>query len=554
MNRSDSFAARWPQALTAIALLLPVLSVRPCSAADEPTLTSKIAKVSLFKNGLALIERRATPGRAGTYQLDAAPTPVHGTLWIEGDRKLIARVGVRQREVEPQAPGDLQKDYAGRNVTVYLQDVNTPVTGKVRDLSNVKAKPSAAISGQFYTSAAANNGRSRFLLLDTERGGEALVDMSRIVYLEASGKTAGAKRPQPVLLLEVGEEAKGKEVKIRYLATGLSWAPTYHVDLLTKNRLRIAQSALVRNELTDFSDAEVMLISGFPNIRFRHVTSPLSPGANWSKFFSQLNRRPGGYSSSMGNSIATQQVAMNNFAPPAGGFDPSAIPSGDGVDLHYESIGRRTVATGEALKLEVDSAEAGYRRIVEWIVPDTHDAYGNRVDPRNRNRSGNSDADGDGDPWDALQFRNPLSMPMTTGPATITEGGRFNGQTISYWVSRGEQTTLKVTKALSIRTFAVENEQQGQSRDMVYIAGRSYGRVRVEGSLTIANHRAEATDVVVRRQFSGELISAEGDPKESRRQEGAYSINRRNLLTWSLHLEPGKTQKLTYQYQLLVRR
>ncbi|MCA9175938.1 MAG: DUF4139 domain-containing protein [Planctomycetales bacterium] len=515
--------------------------------ANEPVLPSRIAAVSLFKNGLALVERRATPVAAGVYQLDEAPRPIHGTMWIEGDRSLVARVAVREREAGPASPSDLQRDYAGRRVTIHLQDVPTPISGVVRDFAreeNAEPEANPAVRVSRYSP----RGNARFLVLETEQG-ESLVDTARIAYMQATGKAKPATERQSVLLLEVGEQAKGREVRIRYLTTGLSWAPTYHVDLLDKQRLRISQTALIRNELADVRDAEMQLISGFPNIRFRHVTSPLAPGSTWSQFFSQLNQGPSNFSHVLGNNIAMQQVAFNQRAP-SGDMDLSAIPAGDGVDLHYESIGRRSLAKEEAFQLQVAAAEAAYRRIVEWTVPDTHDAYGNRADSRGNSNNEESV----GDPWDALEFRNPLPLPMTTGPATITADGRFNGQTISYWVNRGEQTTLKVTKALSIRTVSVENEQQGESRDIVYIANRAYGRVKVDGSVTVSNHRAEPVEMLVRRQFSGDLVRADGDPKTVRREEGAYSINRRHELVWSLTLKPGETRELKYEYRLLVNR
>ena len=144
-------------------------------------------------------------------------------------------------------------------------------------------------------------------------------------------------------------------------------------------------------------------------------------------------------------------------------------------------------------------------------------------------------------------------MPMTTAPAMITSGNRFNGQTASYWVNRGEETTLPVTKSLSIRTIASENEKQGK-REVVYIGGNDFQRVRVQGTLSIGNHRNEPIEIVIRRRFSGELSSADRQPKLVLREEGVYSVNRRNELTWNLKLAPGQQQDLSYEYTVLVDR
>ena len=48
------------------------------SAADVPA-TSKIVAVDLFKNGLAVVRREATLGKAGSYVLDDVPEAIHGT-------------------------------------------------------------------------------------------------------------------------------------------------------------------------------------------------------------------------------------------------------------------------------------------------------------------------------------------------------------------------------------------------------------------------------------------------------------------------------------------
>jgi hypothetical protein len=145
---------------------------------------------------------------------------------------------------------------------------------------------------------------------------------------------------------------------------------------------------------------------------------------------------------------------------------------------------------------------------------------------------------------------------MTTGPATVTAAGRFNGQRTSFWVNAGEETVLHVNKALSVRTRAIEHEEQkidgGDNRDFIWIGGRQFRRSTVEGELTVGNHRNEAINLVIRRRYSGELLRADGEPKSTLREEGVYSVNKRNELLWTLPLKPGEERKLTYRYTVLV--
>ena len=170
---------------------------------------------------------------------------------------------------------------------------------------------------------------------------------------------------------------------------------------------------------------------------------------------------------------------------------------------------------------------------------------------------GGADPDGQQDaPWDALRFKNPLSFPMTTGPAMVVANGRFNGQRMATWVNAGEETTLRVTKALSVRTRAVEQEQQGKNgedpRQIVWIGGRRFQKTTVQGELMVSNHRQETINLVIRRRFSGELVSADATPKVTLREEGVYSVNKRNELLWTMPLKGGEEKKLSYKYTVLV--
>src|SRR5205085_2716452 len=156
------------------------------------------------------------------------------------------------------------------------------------------------------------------------------------------------------------------------------------------------------------------------SVQFANVTSPLAPTTSWAAFFRELSQRsmPGG--GVIDNNVVSQQASMP-FAEP-NGLDLGARPMGEGVDLHYQSIGKRTLAEGDALALTVAKGRASYDRIVDWLVPDTRDDHGRPSEGRGR-RGDRDDEELDG-AWDALRFKNPFDFPMTTGPAEVVSGGR----------------------------------------------------------------------------------------------------------------------------------
>ena len=74
-----------------LVLLLSVPAI-----AEETPVTSRIASVGLFKNGLAVVRREVSVPGPGVYRLDDVPEPVHGTFWIESDAVVRARTTVRE--------------------------------------------------------------------------------------------------------------------------------------------------------------------------------------------------------------------------------------------------------------------------------------------------------------------------------------------------------------------------------------------------------------------------------------------------------------------------
>ncbi len=523
-----------------------LLGVSGTARAEETPVTSKIVAVGLFKNGLAVVRREATLGKAGVYILDDVPDPVHGTYWVESAAAVETLVRVREVEVPATeaAPGPLQGDLAGKEVTVYFKD------GKLPPVSGTVLKLKAEKDGDAYANLIAPADRAGAYLIVQSGKGRCYILPSEVAYVEARDPGQMVRRRKARLVLTLGATDKeSTKVSISYLARGIAWAPAYKVDITDPKTLTLEQQAVIRNELTGLEGAELQLISGFPSVQFRDVTSPLSARTTWAAFFQQLNQLDGPPQNLYAaNGVVYQQavLANNTLSGPA---LPTAATAGEGVDLHYQSVGKRTLAAGDSLSLAVAKGRSAYERIVEWLVPDARDEWGRNLEGRGRGD------DGDDSPWDALRFRNPLPFPMTTGPAMVTAGGNFNGQRTAYWANPGEETVVRIGKALSVRTRSLEHEEQknpGDGRDLVWIGGRQFRRALVEGEIAMGNHRAEEVRLVVRRRFSGELLDADGRPKASLREEGVYSVNRRNELLWTLSLKPGEERVLKYRYAVLV--
>ena len=538
-------------------------------AEAEKAAEGKIVSVSLFKNGLAVIKRQVPLQGPGLYRIEDVPEPVHGTFYVESNGPLEARVENRKVASKTQVPfgTNLQDELAGLKVTISGRSAKSPIVGTVLSIPKPESDPIRTPGSPGYPPAfhsplpsgwaapLAPPAPSRFLMLKTDKG-ISYVELNEIVALEAEGKPQ-QKEPslenKPILLLDAKSKEIGNQAMVSYLAHGLSWAPSYRVDLLDAKRLVIEQSAAIRNELADLSDTDVSVISGYPSVQFGEVVSPLAATQNWATFFQQLGAR--GRTNGMNNSMMAQNAAYSMSGNAGGSAATSVAPNvGDTIDLYYHSIGKRSVRRGDAITVTTGSAKVDYERIVEWTIPDNRDEWGN---PNNNRRVDPSTGEPlQDDVWDALKFKNALPFPMTSAPAMVTTEGKFSGQSQLLWTNRDEEATLRVNKALSIRARHVEYENQtepGQSeRDLIYIGGRRFRKVTVNGELRLCNHRSSEIKMIVKRQFSGDYVKGDDQPKIDLREEGVWTVNKRNELTWTLKLKPAEERTVKFQYTILI--
>jgi hypothetical protein len=551
------------------ALCLLALAVFPLSAAEEVQVVPHVDSVGLFKNGVAVVRASFEAKQGGVYRWEDIPRPIHGSFWVESEGSVGVRSTTRMVEELDDAEipgGNLQRDLAGQVVTVKLKNtagiqepelrgkvwmIPQATPRKVWDTSMPTNDPNAFYRTRWNTPGIPNSNpqpatTGSFLVLEREEGGRQYIDLSTLASVTADGPFGPAKRKveKPVMLFEVGEAPrKDGRVRISYLTRGITWAPSYLIDLTAPDKLAIRRNAVVRNELMELKDTELQLISGFPNIEFAHVDSPLWAGGSLAAFFQQLGQPGGGN----GSPAASQQMVMYNSAAPsfASGLPDLGAEKNAGDDVHFESIGSRTLVPGDSLSLETGSDTASCERVVEWVVADPRDVDGRYLRMTTGKEPEPSQA------WDALKFTNPFKFPLTTGPATITEAGRFRGQSLSQWVNPGQSTCLRITKALSIQTRASEVEEEAQ-REQLRIGGRDYQRTKVKGTLTLHNFRGKEAVMNVRAEFSGEMLEAEGKPETKLRVEGVGSINPQRELVWTFKLAPGEEKTITYRYSVLV--
>ncbi len=522
--------------------------------AAEPQVHAPITRAALFKNGYALIVREIPAAPGDSFLLNETITPVHGTLWAApGDGLSIT--GVKRIGSEPNRNpfGNLAASYAGQAVTVTLRASGNQaprvVSGIVVQLG--KQEGEVPLNSPFLAIRANNGVLTTFL-------------QSEITAIESSAINETLPQEKRMLLIQrVG--SNGKPFAVSYLTAGLTWAPAYRIALGPDALLQIDQTATLINELEDLNEVEFSLVSGFPNLDYLQVTSPLATGMTIRNFLQQLGK---GDFYPAEEAVYADRAQYYMSAPKF--MSASAVSplksSGQSEDIHFTSAGKFSLAKGEVFYKALNTAQAKYERLVEWEIPDRRDSWGRQQD--NNNSTG-------GELWDAVRFKNPLKSPITTAPIEIVDGEKLLGQTTINWVNPNEETVVRIAQAQTVTGIRTEYEAEKAKKpkevkepversgyvefvsmddfEIVSIAGYNYRKATVNGEIKLHNFRSSEAKITVKLQFSGKLLSAEGGATSKQLEIGIYNINPRNELSWEFSLKPGEELIYKYQYSVLIR-
>jgi hypothetical protein len=83
--------------------------------------------------------------------------------------------------------------------------------------------------------------------------------------------------------------------------------------------------------------------------------------------------------------------------------------------------------------------------------------------------------------------------------------------------------------------------------------GKRYDLVTLEGELKVLNKTGKKVAVEVQKDLSGDVIETSHEAKDVKLAKGLKKVNPRHTLTWTIELEPGKEETLTYKYSVFIR-
>lgn len=529
----------------------------------------RIERVALFKNGLGyFVSTGSLPERETTIRIGQLPVPVYGTFWVgASDDVKLKRLVTALEEVELRQPaqnvGQLLLANPGAHAVLRLgpgeKDVvegiiRKPVTpDSPTDPPNPYQMSIRGAADPYGRSLPIPSGAST-VLIDTANGAVAL-NAGSIVRADFAIKeitdSISVSLKRPYLRVELDQPSHKGLISVSYLARGITWCPSYQIDLSDAENALFTAKALVVNEAADLDQVSLDLVTGFPNIKFGEILSPVSMSQSLADFLNSLGS--GRTDAGRGGHLMSQQAVLLNapvFERNEGIPTPVYSTSAQGSvseDLFLYPVTNFSLRRGETAYVPLFSAKMHYRHIYTWKIEDSFDA-----EDRYRREEERADGKTAEEVWHSCRLRNSLKMPLTTAAAQFVSHGQFSGQDVCYYTPPAGETTIRINRAMNILAEQAEYEVE-RKRNAASFFGYSYDLVKVRGELKLRSRLEKTVPLEITKECSGELLEGTTGIKDVMTAKGLKKVNPKHVLSWGFDLKAGEEQKLFYVYQVYIR-
>lgn len=499
-------------------------------------LKPRIEQASMFKNGLAVVTRTMDVPKSGEYWLETIPQASLGTLWF------ATTAGVKLKEVVAT--------YRSQDTTYDVQTIDQLLMQNVGTRVRLGLKNGDAVTGNQVVGTIKVANPSMVMLDD----GKQLLAIPRGTItsvaavsgsLKLKVKTTGTNR---ALRFRV-EATKPGAIGMISLENGLTWAPSYAIDITDPRTLKLSAKSTIINDLEDLKNIEARFVTGFPNLPYAFIPDPLTNAPSVQQFVNTISAVGGpgggggfgGGGGGFGGQMAANRAGeMRDFAA---AMDPSVLAGLQSEDLFFYRQPNVTLKRGDRAYYMLFEAKADYSHLYTLNLDD---AVQNDVSYRGVEPTTPPEV------WHSLKFKNTAGQPLTTAAATIMKDGEILGQDMMKYTGRGAETEVRITKALDIRAEASEEELERQ-RQVLQLPNRPYyDLVSLKGTIVIVNGKGEKVDVKVTKEVTGEVTGGDNAPQVTKIAKRLSAINPRARLVWNLSLEPGQTMTLTYSYKVYI--
>jgi hypothetical protein len=534
----------------------------------------ELRQVSLFKNGLGFFVTEVTiPPKTTSFYIVPDAAPSHGTFWVSYPSKvrldnLVAKEIEVDEQVEATTIPELLRANVGKKARFVLAGTKeAPFDAKILSVAVPPEReiPSPYAPGRISPDEERgyyNYQRIANLMLFETDEGRIAIDPTRIERVffkdEKPSMTFGRKKKSVQIDVGLGAAAGKEKLTLSYLAKGITWAPSYMIDISEPNKAKIAAKAEVMNEVCDLNGVDVQFVTGFPNLQFADIASPIAMKENLAQFLQSLIRgqseqgRAGGVGGVMSN-VMSQRMAYSGELRDSDAL--SVMPSYGAAeigksaeDLFLYPVEKVNLTKGAVGYFPLFTESVPYKHIYRWEIPDYVSPEGDYYQQNQQQQR-----EPQQEVWHCIRLENVMKLPWTTAPAEIVKDGVILGQDTLDYTPVKEKGTVKITRAMNVKAEQVELETK-RERGAAQWYGYNWDLVTVQGKLSAMNLQDKPITLEVTKSLSGEVKSMQPEAKLEKLAKALRAVNTNVRLTWTVELGAGEKKDFTYDYEVYVRR
>ncbi len=532
------------------ALLLPAIAEKENPL---PVLNTKPKTIAVFKNGLGFFIREGEVELLDKWAVtESVPQATLGSLWIgslDEDTQIEEVIGFFEElksVTEAITLQDLLKANIGKKAAVTVN--NQVIEGIIRSVPEDRVPYSESILQRIPSQPAV-------IAIISTKEGEVAINKNAVSKIEFppnfSTKIPSQERAKRIKF-KLATRKKKAALSLSYLQKGISWIPSYLVNIEHPKKARITMKATLINDIEDLENVDAFFVVGYPNFMYADVLSPLALDQALSQFIIGLEagaRRRDEYSQLSNIMRQSMPAAVREEArvqPLDYGYAAiKGVPGASEEDLFLYHKKGISLKKGERAYYHIFSQEVDYKHIYEWNVPDTLN-----VDPSGYQRSGQPQRDTE-QVWHSVKLENSTDYPWTTAPALAVSGWKPLAQDVINYTPKGIKTNLKLTVATDIKTNRNEYEIERQRDVRLYRS--SYDLVTVKGELYINNAKSKDVTMEIKKKVTGEVLESSHDGKIEKVAEGLRGVNFNSFISWEIPVKAGEEVEVTYTYKVYIR-
>jgi len=537
------------------------------------------SSIVCFKNGFSFVtvpvQLTNDPDKqdetdSGIQSCSIGPLPsfaVHGTVGLQAQESSAASVKIFSLSKAPKTVEELRVP-SGPDFSyhAFLQaNVGTHVRVQVKHgEENLQEW-----HGRIKWVQPSNDG-PRMAILETSDHNvvkfDRLIDTTKIVHLERSGKNDQEDVNNSLLVRYVSAKETIPECILSYLTKGLTWAPSYSVLMSKESKtVKLEGKACLLCDLP-FLDGdsipEISLVAGEPNMEFQHLSDPLASGVSAEVFVDMLGGSQSRFQETRQVMMRSQAYAAAPMAMNSMAFDSvpemedaEGISGGESVgDFFHYNLKNVPLKYNHPLSIPF---------IEECDNITYEDVYYLDLDKVNNNSGRyNRDEKGSVEVKHAISFKNTSGQPLTTAPVSILaksedKNNKFLVQGNMKFTIPGKNATIEITKTMDVEgKFGVETKERkteviSEAEGMFNTGKKQYVDViKKVAKVLIKNTKDEEIKCKVEYQMFGHLNESTPDFKD-KIEVNHHGLNPTTKYTWEV-MVPAK-EKIEINFQFCVK-